>query len=506
MFVVICDAQQKILRTNPEFLAAVGLAPEEVLGRPVSRFLVTEGGTLDLGVPLPERARLRIRDGAELAVALRETELAQAGARERMLVGEPLPVQALGLETLPGWQCLDNIEGAVLTEDSRGVITFANARLLGLLGFAATELKGRHWTEIVPAEERPDVASQLDSRPRGTASQYETAILSKSGTRIPVIVSARPVFQSGRYQGTVSTFTDITERKKAEDEIRSHSERLEALNRALELERRKLVDLTEKLQLANETLQRLSEAKSDFVAAVSHDLRTPLTTIMEGIRLTEDGALGQVNEKQQRFLHCAWEEARRLSELINDLLDLARIERGKSVPQRTRVDLAAQVLEVRRTFESYVRERNLELVLLPTAPGLLADCDASHYRRVLTNLLSNAVKFTPAGGTITIRVEPIPGGMIQTSVRDTGIGIPRSQHGRLFGEFEQIRRPGAELETGTGLGLALCRQLTELNGGTINFESEEGRGSTFYFSLPAASAAPVPEETPRQIRARTGLT
>jgi len=95
------------------------------------------------------------------------------------------------------------------------------------------------------------------------------------------------------------------------------------------------------------------------------------------------------------------------------------------------------------------------------------------------------VKYTPAGGRIVLRVEAVAGGMVRTSVRDTGVGIPRDQQYRVFRKFEQIRRPGSEPQAGTGLGLALCRQLVELNGGTIGFESEEGRGSTFHFDLPA---------------------
>jgi signal transduction histidine kinase len=105
---------------------------------------------------------------------------------------------------------------------------------------------------------------------------------------------------------------------------------------------------------------------------------------------------------------------------------------------------------------------------------------------VLANLVGNAVKVTPPGGCITLRAEPVPGSMVRTIVRDTGPGIPRGQQHRIFQKYEQIRRPAAEMHPGTGLGLALCRQLVELNGGMIGFESEENQGSTFYFLLPTS--------------------
>jgi signal transduction histidine kinase len=238
------------------------------------------------------------------------------------------------------------------------------------------------------------------------------------------------------------------------------------------------------LERANEELKRLSEAKSEFVASVSHDLRTPLTTIIEGIALNEDGTLGPVNDKQKKFLGLAREEAERLSGMVNDILDVAKIEAGKVLPDRTKVDVAGMVDRVRRNFDTLAIKKGLHLkVELPEQlPPVL--CDAEHYDRILTNLLSNAVKFTPADGTVCVRAAKGPQGQVVTSVSDTGIGIPRDQRSRVFGRFEQVRRPVVSSAAGSGLGLSLCKDLVQLNGGTIGFESEAGRGSTFHFSLP----------------------
>ncbi|MBM3315988.1 HAMP domain-containing histidine kinase, partial [candidate division WOR-3 bacterium] len=244
---------------------------------------------------------------------------------------------------------------------------------------------------------------------------------------------------------------------------------------------------------ANEELKRLSEAKSEFVAAASHDLRTPLTTIMEAIRLAEDGALGPLTGDLKEFLRYAREDGLRLRDLINNLLDEAKIERGKMEAKPGRVDVRASLEQARVRFELLAQEKSLRLAVEPPEPETAVRCDPGHYQRILLNLVSNAVKFTPAGGTVSLRAEPEAGGMVRLTVADTGMGIPRREQHRVFQKFEQIRRPGVEVVVGTGLGLALCRQLVELNGGRIGFESEEDRGSTFHFSLPAwpAEAGPA---------------
>jgi PAS domain S-box-containing protein len=485
VFVVICSRDGKILNASPEFLKVVGREATEIAGRELIQFLADPNSLHEVEAGRTDRIRLTDAGRGEIEAWVHVTELAAGGNSEKVIIGEALAAGAIGLETLPGWECLNNIEVAVLTENQDGTIAFANTKMLELLGYAESELRGRHWSTIVPHEERRWVEQQLRTRPRGIRNQYETFILTKSGGKLPVIVNARPIMESERYQGTVSTFTDISERKQVETELRSQSDRCELANRALSSQRQRLLELADELAKANEELTRLSAAKSDFVAAVSHDLRTPLTTIIEGASLVEDGTLGAVNEEQQKFLKLAIEDARRLNHFINDILDLSKIESGKITVNRTRVSIAEQVALVQRSYENYIQEKGLKLVLaLPEQiPPIL--CDEGHYHRILMNLLSNAIKFTPAGGSITIQVVPKSRGMVQTSVKDTGVGIPQDQAYRLFGKFEQVKRSGAYHQPGSGLGLSLCKQLVELNGGSIGFESEEHKGSDFHFALPA---------------------
>ena len=278
----------------------------------------------------------------------------------------------------------------------------------------------------------------------------------------------------------------ITERQQVEDELRARTERLGLLNVTLEQEQGRLLELTGELTQANEELKRLSEAKSDFVAAVSHDLRTPLTTITEAISLTLDGAFGPVSGEQNKFLGFAREDAAHLNDLISNLLDVAKIERGKITVNPTPVNVTESLQRVRSSYVSLAQEKSLKLTVEVPAGPLGVLCDPEHYHRTITNLVSNAVKYTPPGGSITLRAEPAGNGMVRTLVRDTGIGIPPDQHFRIFQKFEQVHRPPGEQQSGTGLGLALCKQLIELNHGSIGFASEPERGSTFFFLLPAS--------------------
>lgn len=484
MFVVVCRHDGTILRADPEFARAVRCLPRAVPGRSLTEFLRTRRPFARLRRGAFRKVALTDCQGGKVDVWLRLADFRTGRTQLSIVLGERLTVRALGLESLSGWQSLNSIEGAVVTEDSQGFITFANSRFLELTGYSLRQLAGRHWTELVPPEVLSAVNRQLRVRARGGKSQYETQILTRGGRAIPVIVSARPILHRRRYQGTVSTFTDISEEKRVQDEIRTRSERQETLNRELAEQRRELLSLAAKLEQANRELKHLSEEKSDFVAAVSHDLRTPLTTIIGSLAMIEDGTLGAINPEQLRWLKLAREDAERLGDLIEDILDLAKIEAGKSKPSRTRVNIPDQVARVQRSYENLLREKRLTLDL--EFPGRLPSvfCDEFHFARILTNLLSNAVKFTSPGGRITIQAAVEPPGMVRTLVRDTGMGIPQDQQNRVFGRFEQIRRDGAFRQPGSGLGLSLCKQLVELNHGAIGFTSEENKGSTFFFRLP----------------------
>jgi PAS domain S-box-containing protein len=485
MFTVVCNQEWRVIRASKEFCDIVGADVALVLGQDLSDFLFDEYVLESLRPGSVLELAFRDRQERRVDAWVQVDELPGIAEPERVIVGERVPVLTSGWEHLPGDQCLDLVEAAVLSEDQDGQINFASTRMLELLGYTRAQLLGRSWQDVVPVDQRPWVRRQLQNRLEGEKNQYETVVLTQTGARVPVIVYSRPLFQGDQYVGAISTFADIADRKQNEIEIRTKSERLEMMNQALNSQRGRLLELTEELARANDELKRLSEAKSDWVAAVSHDLRTPLTTIMEGVSLVEDGTLGTINAEQKQFLQLALEDANRLREFINDILDLAKIEAGKIAANPTRIDVREEIARVERSYDNYIREKGIEFSIdLPgEVPGILGD--AGHYNRILTNLLSNAVKFTPSGGKITIKAREFPAGQVITSVIDTGVGIPEDQKHRIFGKFEQVKRSGTLRQPGSGLGLSLCRQLVELNGGSIGFESKEGEGSHFSFALPA---------------------
>jgi signal transduction histidine kinase len=233
-------------------------------------------------------------------------------------------------------------------------------------------------------------------------------------------------------------------------------------------------------------LEAASEHKSEFLANMSHELRTPLNAIIGFSQVLRDQLFGEVNEKQQEYLDDILSSASHLLELINDVLDLAKVEAGQ-------IELEVAPFSLREALERgvvMVRERATKegvRMALAAAPEVdIVAGDERRIRQVIFNLLSNAVKFTHAGGAVEVTAAQVDG-EVWVSVADTGPGIAPEDHERIFGEFQQSEA-GIEEREGTGLGLALSKRLVELHHGRIWVESELGRGSTFVFTLPVRLA------------------
>jgi len=230
-------------------------------------------------------------------------------------------------------------------------------------------------------------------------------------------------------------------------------------------------------------LEAASRHKSEFLASMSHELRTPLNAIIGFSQVLREGMFGPVNEKQSEYLDDIVSSGNHLLSLINDVLDLSKVEAGQ-------VELEVGPFSLREALERgvvMVREQASEegvQVELSAGPEVdVVDGDERRIKQVIFNLLSNAVKFTPAGGEIDVSAIRV-NGEVRVSVADTGPGIAPDDHERVFEEFQQTEA-GLEQREGTGLGLALSKRLVELHGGQIWLESELGKGSTFVFTLPA---------------------
>ncbi len=239
------------------------------------------------------------------------------------------------------------------------------------------------------------------------------------------------------------------------------------------------------LQQKMREIEALYNLKSEFTSTVTHELRTPLAPIKEGIELVLDGSSGSINENQKGFLEIAKRNADRLSNLINDVLDFSKLT-SKKVELRTELaslnEIIASVVDIYRL----VAERKGLYINsdLETTRGLKMELDPDRINQVITNLTANAIKFTDKGG-ITIKTflekEPF---CVKVCVEDTGIGIEEKNFGELFKPFSQLGDKNTKKRGGTGLGLAICKEIIEQSGGKIWVESEFGKGSKFYFRLP----------------------
>jgi signal transduction histidine kinase len=234
-----------------------------------------------------------------------------------------------------------------------------------------------------------------------------------------------------------------------------------------------------------EEVQRASQAKSEFLASMSHELRTPLNAIIGFSELILDGIPGDINDQQRDYLTDILESGEHLLTLINDVLDLSKLEAGKMQIKTESLDLSDIIREVVQTVTPLIdgNKHNMEISIEEGLSKVRAD--RVRVRQVLLNLLSNAIKFTPLGGRLRIEASGA-GEWCQVSVIDNGIGIGEEDQKRLFKPFIQAGSlPGKEKE-GTGLGLALSKQFIKACGGEIWVESEMGKGSKFMFTLPLA--------------------
>jgi signal transduction histidine kinase/ActR/RegA family two-component response regulator len=250
---------------------------------------------------------------------------------------------------------------------------------------------------------------------------------------------------------------------------------------------------TRALTQLNEELRRLDELKSEFLAMVSHELRTPLTAIIGYSRLLTRQIHGTLTPKQLEHHDAIFRSAQRLTSLINDLLDVSRLEAG-------RVELQPRPTEAKQVIDQVIsvvgvaaHAKQISITNSLPAELPMVSADPSRLQQILVNLLGNAVKFTPSGGTVRVR-GGVTDDKVWVAVEDTGVGIPDAQLAQIWNAFYQVESPLRRTHGGSGLGLSIVRRLVELHGGAVRAESAgENRGSRFTFTLPVAAVQPAPE-------------
>jgi two-component system sensor histidine kinase BarA len=255
---------------------------------------------------------------------------------------------------------------------------------------------------------------------------------------------------------------------------------LEQLNQTLE---ERVLQRTRELQTANDKLLELDRLKSMFVSIVSHELRTPMTSIKGYVENMLDGLTGGLNEKQSRSLERVKHNIDRLTRMINELLDLSKIEAGRMELRLAPVSLMDVAADVVESYQAGARAKSIVLRAgsLQSIPLVNGDADKLH--RILTNLVHNAIKFTPQGGEIRVQARITDGAYVELSVIDSGCGISPEERDKVFDKFYWSESIPVEAR-GAGLGLAIAKNLVELHGGTIQVESAAGEGSRFSFTIP----------------------
>ncbi|MBI5585475.1 MAG: HAMP domain-containing histidine kinase [Deltaproteobacteria bacterium] len=230
-------------------------------------------------------------------------------------------------------------------------------------------------------------------------------------------------------------------------------------------------------------LNKIDKMKSDFFSIMSHELRTPLTSIREGTNLLLEGVGGDLKEKQKKLLGIISEESNRLIELVNSLLDLAKMEAGMMPFHFSRMDFSPVITITAQLMEPLLASKKISLKLDYPDTGPAVRVDNERIMQVIKNLLANAIRFSLEGGTIQVSLKN-RGGFLEIAVHDQGPGIPPDQLKHIFEKFRQVELPGGLSSKGTGLGLAIVKQIITAHGGKVWAESEIGKGSSFFFTLP----------------------
>jgi PAS domain S-box-containing protein len=360
---------------------------------------------------------------------------------------------------------IESLNDGFYAMDADGRFTFCNKAFLDMLGLdSSEELYKRGPLELVITEEEDKISRMMERRRRGETVFFETFLQQQDGGALPVQISSAPLFRSGRFMGIVGIAHDLSERRRLEAMVeQSHQD----------------------LERAYEELSVLDKMKSDFIAIASHELRTPLSIIKGYADAFQFDELGELTDFQKEKVKIMNARADQMTKIINDLLDVTRLEEGRLVGEKWPAPVEELIINAVSEYKGKAAQAG-QAINYYVEEGLPpVSIDVWRVHQVMENLIGNAMKFTPEGGEIVVSARGTADpAMVEIEVSDTGPGIPEREHNKLFTMFYQIETDSTRSAGGLGLGLVISKGIVEGHGGHIWVESEEGTGSSFKFTLP----------------------
>ena len=458
------DANGRFAFVNRAYAESIGYTPEDIIGRDWRMTIQPENhrhiraAFVDMMKSGKAQTTVmgRHRDGATIygeltMVPFRDERGQYAGhyGFTRNITERKNAEMALAVLHRRNEMILNSVGEGILGLDIKGTITSVNTAAAGLLGYEVEHLLGRKMHQTMHSAHVDGKPYEVRQCPiqatlnQGVFQTRDGEVFTRSdGTPIPVDYMSNPMFdETGEVMGAVVAFRDMTDRYE------------------------------------------LDRIKSEFVSTVSHELRTPLTSIRGSLGLLASGRLGEVTDKGHRMLDIAVANTDRLIRLINDILDIERLESGKVTLVRKRVYVSELLDNTMELLRDLADRAGVRLQNEAIRGAIWADHD--RITQTLTNLLSNAIKFSPRGSTVTVAGTQ-QGDYLQFEVRDQGRGVPPEKLETIFDRFQQVDSSDAREKGGTGLGLAICRSIVQQHGGRIWAESRVGEGSTFYFTVSLA--------------------